>query len=49
MTSTYNSSLFRTYDFAFSSATLDGDIVAGSSGRDVGGELNDAFLSTYGS
>ncbi|KFY33462.1 hypothetical protein V494_07603 [Pseudogymnoascus sp. VKM F-4513 (FW-928)] len=49
MTSTYNSSLFWTYDFALSGATIDGDIVTGSTGRDVDGELNDGFLPAYGS
>jgi phospholipase/lecithinase/hemolysin len=49
LTRTYNSSLFWTYDFAQSGATIDEDIVAGTSGKDVDSELNDVFLPNYAS
>ncbi|KAL3469739.1 hypothetical protein BJX99DRAFT_251774 [Aspergillus californicus] len=45
LTTTYNQSLIRTYNFGTSGATLDSDLVA--SNFDVLDELNEAFIPLY--
>lgn len=47
LTTTYNQSLFLTYDLAQSGATIDQDVLSSSSGTDVASQLNDTFLQKY--